>query len=190
MVEPARARFTYAGYLDVEEASPIRHEFLDGVVYAMAGGSPEHAAVAASMIRLLGNALDGRPCRVFTADLRIRVLATGLATYPDASVICGKIELDPDDAKGHTATNPTVLVEVLSPTTEKYDRGDKLAHYERIPSVQEIALVAHHDKRVDLRRRTARGWTQLVFHEADDLVLTSLDCRIPLAGVFRDPLAP
>lgn len=184
MIEPARARFTYAEYLDVEETSIVRHEFLDGVVYAMAGGSPEHAAVQASVIRRLGNALDGRPCRVFTSDLRIRVVDTGLATYPDASVVCGPLELDPEDAKGHTATNPTLLVEVLSPSTEKYDRGDKLAHYKRIPSLREVMLVAHDDRRVDLWRRTTRGWTQVVFHEGQSVQLESRGCSLSVDEIY------
>jgi len=104
--------------VELEEGSVIKHEFLDGVVYAMAGGSPAHAGIAASVIRLLGNALARRRCRVFTSDLRVRVEQTGLATYPDASVVSGELRLDPLDAKGHTVLNPTVVVEVLSPSTE------------------------------------------------------------------------
>ncbi len=184
MIESARAGFTYADYLDVEEASVVKHEFLEGVVYAMAGGSPEPAAIQANVIRHLGNALEGGPCRVYTGDLRIRVVETGLATYPDASVICGSLELDPEDAKGHTGTNPSLLVEVLSPSTEKYDRGDKLAHYKRIPSLREVMLVAHDDRRVDLWRRTTRGWTQLVFHEGQHVQLESLGCTVAVDEIY------
>lgn len=189
MIAPARARFTYAEYLEIEETGTVRHEFLDGVVYAMAGGSPDHAGVQANVIRHLGNALEGRPCRVFTTDLRIRVVATGLATYPDASVVCGRLELDPEDEKGHTAVNPTLLVEVLSPSTESYDRGDKLEHYKRIPSLREVMLVAYDDRRVDLWRRTDGGWTQLVFHEGQHVRLESVDCTMPVDTLYHDPLA-
>src|SRR5439155_18899105 len=100
------------------------HEFLDGVVWPMAGGSPDHAGIAANVARLLGNQLAGQPCRVFTSDLRVRVKATGLGTYPDVTVICGQLEFDPEDPKRHTVTNPRMIVEVLSPSTEEYDRGE------------------------------------------------------------------
>jgi Uma2 family endonuclease len=152
-------------YVQIEECSTIKHEFLDGVVYAMAGGSPDHAGVASNVIGLLRAALEGRRCRVFTSDLRIRVDKTGLDTYPDASVICGRLALDPQDPKGHTAVNPTVLVEVLSPSTEEYDRGEKLSHYKCIESLQEVMLIAHDEHRVDLWRRAGARWTQLSYRD-------------------------
>ena len=89
----------------------------------------------------------------------MRVKATGLATYPDISVVCGKLETDPDDPGGNTAVNPTLLVEVLSPSTEDYDRGEKLAHYKRIASIREVLLVAHDERRLELWTKTATGWT-------------------------------
>lgn len=189
MAEPARARFTFAEYLDLEEMSPSKHEFLDGVVYAMAGGSPEHAAVAANVIALLRNALARRSYRVYTSDLRVRVAETGLGTYPDAAVVCEHIEIDPEDRKHQTALNPTLLVEVLSPSTESYDRGEKLAHYKRIESLREVMLVAHDDRRVDLWRRTERGWTQIAFREGENVRLESLDCSLPVSEIYFDPLA-
>lgn len=189
MVAPARARFSYEDYVELEETSSIKHEFLDGVVYAMSGGTPDHAAICATVIRLLGTALDGRRCRVFTADLRVRVVETGLATYPDASVACSRLELDPEDERRHTVVNPILLVEVLSPSTEDYDRGDKLAHYKRIPSLKEVMLVAHDDRRVDLWRRTGRGWTQVVFREGQSVELESLGCTLSVDAIYFDPLS-
>lgn len=189
MTQLARKHFTFAEYVRLEAMSTVKHEFLDGVVYAMAGGSPDHAAVAANVIRLLGNALEGRPCRVYTSDLRVRVLETGLGTYPDASVVCDRIELDPDDEKGHTAVNPTLLVEVSSPSTEDYDRGEKLAHYKRIPSLREVMFVAHDERRIDLWRRTERGWTQLTFSDGRAVELESVGCELSVDAVYRDPLA-
>lgn len=189
MGQLARSRFTFPEYVELEETSSIRHEYLDGVVYAMAGGSPDHAAVAANVIRLLGNALEGRRCRVYIADLRVRVVETGLGTYPDASVICDRFEADPEDPRGHTAINPTVLVEVLSPSTEDYDRGEKLDHYRRIPSVREVLLVAHDARRVELWRRGPGGWTHASFEHDEDVTLESLGCVISVADVYRDPLA-
>ena len=186
----ARQAFDFESYLDLEDDSSIKHEFLDGQVWAMSGGSPDHAAIAGTIIGLLGQALAGKRCRVFTSDLRIRVAATGLGTYPDASVICGSVELDPADRKGHTALNPTVLIEVLSPSTEGYDRGEKLAHYQRITSLREVMLVAHDERRVDLWRRIGDHWTQLTFGPGESVALDSLGCALPVADLYFDPLAP
>jgi len=186
----ARQRFSFEDYLDLEVDSLVKHEFLDGQVWAMSGGSPAHAAIAGAIIALLTQGLRGRRCRVFTSDLRIRVPSSGLGTYPDASVICGAIELDPADQKGHTATNPIVLVEVLSPTTAGYDRGEKLAHYQSISSLREVMLVAHDEQRVDLWRRVDDHWTQLTFRAGETVVLDSVGCRLPVADLYFDPLEP
>src|SRR5690606_3991742 len=100
MAEPARQKYSFEGYIELEEMSPlVKHEFLDGQVWALAGGSPDHAAIATNVATLLSNQLRGQPCRVFGSDLRVRVKATGLATYPDVTVVCGRLELDPDDKK-------------------------------------------------------------------------------------------
>lgn len=123
MAQGNHHRFTFDEYLRLEQDSSVKHEYLSGQVYAMSGGSPEHAGVTANIARLLGNALTSRPCRVFSPDLRVRVLATGLGTYPDVAVVCGRLELDPEDPKQHTAVNPTLLVEVLSPSTEEQSAG-------------------------------------------------------------------
>ena len=130
---------TYAEYLAAEAVSEVRHEYLNGEVWAMAGGTPEHAALAAAMIRELGASLRGKPCRPFSSDLRVHIPDAGLSTYPDVSVVCGQLETAPDDKDA--VTNPIVLVEVLSESTEGYDRGAKAAHYRRIPSLREYVLV-------------------------------------------------
>lgn len=189
MVVPVRQRFDFEAYVLLEEDSPIKHEFLDGVVWAMAGGSPDHAGIAANVARLLGNQLVGRRCRVFTSDLRIRVKATGLGTYPDVTVVCGEIELDIEDPKRHTVTNPKVIVEVLSPSTEVYDRGEKLDHYRQIPSLEMVLLVAHDARRVDAWRRTDHGWQQTTHTADDSFAIEPVDCRLSLAEVYQDPLA-
>ncbi|MEX1362130.1 MAG: Uma2 family endonuclease [Nannocystaceae bacterium] len=186
----ARQPFDFDEYIEREESDSLKHEFLDGSVWAMAGGSPRHAAIASRIGRLVGRALDGHRCEVFSSDLRVRVTETGLATYPDLSVICDRIELDPEDRHGHTATNPTLLVEVLSPSTEAYDRGEKLAHYKRIAALREVMLVAHDERRIDLWRRTPHGWTQLSFRAGEQVVLESLHgIEISVDDVYFDPLA-
>src|SRR5262245_13134541 len=133
-------RFTFEQYVVLEKDSGTKHEFLGGQVWAMSGGSPEHAAVGAKVTTLLSNALRDKPCRTYSSDLRVRVKATGLATYPDVTVVCGPIELDPEDPNEHTVINPRLLVEVLSPSTEDYDRGEKLGHYKQIPSLAEVVF--------------------------------------------------
>jgi Uma2 family endonuclease len=190
MTQLARQPYSFEEYVELEAASSVKHEFLDGEVWAMAGGSPEHAAVAANVVRLLGQALLDRRCRVFTSDLRIRVSSTGLGTYPDASVICDRIELDPEDRKGHTAMNPMLLVEVLSPTTEAYDRGEKLANYKLIDTLREVMLVAHDERRVDLWRRIGAGWTQVTFRGAEHIELETLGgIRMTIDDIYFDPLS-
>lgn len=185
-----RQRFTFGEYLALEDASPIKHEYLGGEVWAMAGGTPEHAAICANVIGLLHARLHGKPCRVFSADLRVRVLATGLATYPDVSVVCGRVELDPEDPKGHTVVNPRVIVEVLSPSTAAYDRGEKLDHYRRIDSLAEVVLVSHERREITLHRRRDDGtWAARVAREGDAARIEALACELPVADVYADPLA-
>jgi Uma2 family endonuclease len=189
VTQPARQRFSFDEYVRLEEDANVKHEFLDGEVWAMAGGSPEHAAIAGNVIALLGAALRDRPCRVYTEALRVRVKETGLATYPDASVVCDRLELDPDDAKGHTAIDPTFLLEVLSPSTEAYDRGEKLAHYKRIPTLREVMLVSHEGRHIELWQRTGAGWACRRYTEGETVELRSLGCALPVEEVYRDPLA-
>ena len=165
----------------------IRHEFLDGRIWAMAGGTPEHARICANVIALLNLALGARRCSVFTTDLRIRVRATGLATYPDASVICGHVELDPTDPKRHTALNPKLLVEVLSPSTEDYDRGEKLEHYQQIESLEEVMLVHHSEHKIVVWRRTGGRWTST--EHTDGTFLLAIGCELSVPAVYRDPMA-
>jgi Uma2 family endonuclease len=186
--QPARQHFSFREYLRLEEASTVKHEFLEGHVWAMAGGTPDHAAVAVNVSTLLATQLRERPCRVFGSDLRIRVTATGLGTYPDISVVCGSLELDPEDPQGNTVVNPTAIVEVLSPSTEAYDRGEKLAHYKRIPSLQEIVLVAHDKRRLEVWCRQGDGWALDVVHGDGAARLTSIPCELPLGEVYRNPL--
>lgn len=151
-------RMSFLEYVAFEKTAEVKHEYLDGQVWAMAGGTLEHAQLAANMIRELGTRLEGGPCKTFTADARVRVSATGLSTYPDITVICGPIERDPQDS--NTATNPTVIVEILSDSTEAYDRGDKFVHYRRIASLRAYVLVSQHEPRIEIYRRNAdESWT-------------------------------
>ena len=152
---PARLHhYSFQDYLTVEEMNPGRHEFLDGEIYAMAGGTILHAALAAAVLTALATQLPGR-CRTYTSDLRVRVLATGLARYPDVTVVCGKAEADPESKE--TVANPTLLVEVLSPATIDYDLGEKFEHYRQIPSLEAVVYVWQDRKQIQIRERTANG---------------------------------
>lgn len=188
MTQPVRQRFTFEEYVQLDEDTGYKHEYLNGVVWAMAGGSPDHAAIAGNVLTLLNNALRDQRCRSFTSDLRVRVKATGLGTYPDVSVVCDQLELDPEDPKGHTVVNPRVLVEVLSPSTEEYDRGEKLEHYKTIPSLHEVMLVAHDRRQVELWQRHGDKWVRSEALEHDTVELESLGCRLSVAEIYRDPL--
>jgi Uma2 family endonuclease len=121
----------------------------------MAGGTPERAALAADVVGLLFGQLRRGRCRAYDADLRVRVLATGLATYPDVTIVCGAREHDPEDE--NSVTNPTLLVEVSSPSTEVYDRGEKFVHYRRIPSLLQYVIISHREREITVWSRDANG---------------------------------
>lgn len=152
-------RYTYADYVALELQSPTKHEFLDGEIYAMAGGSEDHSALAAEVLRALGNALEDRPCRVHTSDLRIYVEAVGLATFPDGAVICGQLEQH-EPSPNATALNPSVLLEVTSDSSEEYDTGDKLRYYQTIPTLKEYIIVSHRERRITVHQRRLDPETQ------------------------------
>jgi Uma2 family endonuclease len=181
-------RYTYSEYVALEEHANVRHEFFDGEIYAMAGGTPEHAAICANVSTALNVQLRGRGRRVHSSDLLIRILETGLATYPDVTVVCTRAELDP--ANRNAITNPTVVVEVLSPGTAEYDRGEKLAHYERIRSLREVVLVAHNERLIEVwQRKDGEAWTRGEAR-AGSIRLASIDCTLDVDDVYRDELAP
>jgi Uma2 family endonuclease len=177
-----RHRYTFTEYLEVEELSSVRHEFYAGEIYAMAGGTPEHAAMAAVITTLLGSQLQAGPCRVYSSDLRVRVLATGLATYPDVTVVCGKSERDPDSPTH--VTNPKVIVEVLSPGTEEYDRGEKLQHYQQLGALEAIVLVDFRNPLIELWTRQGDAWVRRQFHAGHTVAIDSISCELSVDAVY------
>jgi Uma2 family endonuclease len=190
-------KMSYAEYLTFEEASETKHEFIDGEVYpwggevvGMAGASFIHNALVAAVSTELGLALRGRRCRVLSSDMRVRVPATKFVGYPDISVVCNGVELAPEDP--HGLLNPTILVEVLSDSTEAYDRGGKFAHYRGIASLREYVLVSQHVPLIEVWRRNERGnWELFVSARAGQRAeLTS--CGVPISlnvdEIYRDPL--
>ncbi len=175
---------TEAEFLHFERQSPERHEFLAGEVYAMAGATPVHAAIASDLLFALQSRLRNRRCQPFGNDLRIRTPDTGLLTYPDLTVICGPLEF----AQGteDTVTNPTVLLEILSESTEAWDRGGKFGSYRQLPSLREYVLISQHEPRVELFvRQTDGNWLLTDLFGLDHtLKLVSLGCEIPLGEIF------
>ncbi len=183
MTAPAQSRhhYSYEEYLALESDSEIKLEYDDGEIYAMAGGSLRHSALASRISAALEYS---RPagCIAFQSDMRLRVLATGRAAYPDASMVCGPIELDPADSQGRTIANPSLLVEVLSSSTEQVDRGDKWADYQRIPSLQEYVLVSQHP-RIEIFRRLPSG-TWEYFEVSEGTVTLASGATLDLATLY------
>jgi Uma2 family endonuclease len=193
MTAAPKLRFTFDEYLLVDEGSAIKHEYLDGMILGMAGGTPEHARLAAAITISLGRQLEGKPCAVFSEALRIRVQATGFAGYPDVSVVCGPLQRDAKSPV--TATNPKVVVEVMSPSTAEYDRDEKLRQYQQIDTLAHIVLVAHDAVRIDVftrrgeGRQGAEGWTMRSFGPGSLAELAAIECTLDVDSIFRDPLA-
>lgn len=159
MVQSAQGYTAYEEYLEAERRSPVKHEWLDGVIYAMAGGSLEHSRLAGNMHVALKGGLTR--CEVFQSDAMLFVRATQLSTYADVTVVCGPVEAQKIERNGRVLgealTNPTLIVEVLSCSTEEYDRGEKFAHYMRIPSLKEYVLIAQDAPKIEVFRRPERG---------------------------------
>lgn len=172
---------TFAQYVAAERTSEVKHQLVDGEVFDMSGGTPEHAALIAEVITALGSQLRGRPCRAYSSDLRIRV--EGMVTYPDASVVCGRLERDPEDES--TILNPTVIVEVLSDSTEAFDRGRKAEHYRKISSLREYVLVDQHEPHVEAYRRTEQGWMLSEAGRGGKLRLESIECALDVDAIYE-----
>ncbi|MBX3212802.1 MAG: Uma2 family endonuclease [Labilithrix sp.] len=186
MAEAAKQLATYAQYLAADAESARKLEYVAGAIVAMAGGSVEHGRLVSRLTVLLAAALEGRPCVVLPADVRVRVRAADRATYPDVHVVCGAIERDPDD--DHAIVNPRVIVEVLSASTSESDRGDKFADYRRLSSLREYVLVSQRERRVDVYHRDGRRWV-LDEHTTGDVVrLESLDVAFPIDALYADAL--
>jgi Uma2 family endonuclease len=184
---PHGIHHTYAEYLALEAASNVRHEFLNGYIYAMAGGTPEHAAVASAITGLLFPQLRGKGCRAYNADLRVRT-PSGLSTYPDVTIVCGATERHFEDQ--NAVTNPIVLIEVLSPSTEVYDRGDKLEHYKSLPSLRQVVLVSPQDQSVELwTRSTASRWSRALLRDGDVAEL-AIGARLDVYDLFDAAAEP
>ena len=175
-------RFTPEQYLTFEVASVEKHEFFDGYILAMAGGNARHSATCMRVGAALMAATRGRPCVTLSSDMRVLVEATGLYTYPDLSVACPPQVTGRKEAS--TLVNPTLLVEVLSKDTAKYDRGEKLEHYQRVPSVHGVLLVDIPSRTVEVVARVDGTWSRVTYGVADAFTLPGLEASVAVADFF------
>jgi Uma2 family endonuclease len=184
MSTAAKTLLTPQEYLAKERQADFRSEFYRGEMFAMAGASWEHTLIKDNLARQAGNQLERGPCRVLTSDLRVKISATGLYTYPDLTIVCDEPEFD--DAKFDTLLNPRVVVEVLSDSTEKYDRGAKFGNYRQLPSVQEYVLVSQDEALVERYVRQEDGtWTLKDFRGLDQTFeFATVPVKTPLADIY------
>ena len=184
----AAKRMTYAEYCAFERDASVKHEYLRGEVFAMTGGTLEHARIISRLNYLLNRELAERPCRVFSSDARIRVEATDLDTYPDVSVVCGEPQTAAESELA--LVNPTLIVEVLSDSTEAYDRGQKASHYRQIPALKAYLLVAQREHRLELQTRQADGtWSLLEVGAGEVLRIEALRVELSVDEVYQLPPA-
>src|SRR5204863_9107533 len=173
-------------YLALEREAEYKSEYINGQIYAMSGASKEHVTIAVNLTGELYTQLKGKPCSVYTSDMRVKVSPTGMYTYPDVSVVCGEHHFD--DAQLDTLTNPTVIIEVLSPSTERFDRGDKFTHYRTLQSLSDYVLVAQDKMLVEhFVRSGERGdqWIYIALSEPDQaLNLASIGCNVALRDIY------
>jgi Uma2 family endonuclease len=178
-------RQSWDEYVQFERRADEKHEYFDGEVFAMAGGSANHSLVGGNVIRAAGNALASKDCQVFTSDMRV-LCPSGLGTYPDCSIVCGPPKYL-DQTKKDTLLNPIVIFEVLSPTTEAYDRGKKFAHYETLSSLKEYVLLSQDQVRIEhfARQPQAGQWLRTVVNDAAGMLeLPVLGIALSVAQLF------
>lgn len=179
-----KQRFTPQEYLARERVALDKHEYYQGEIFAMSGASKEHVRISGNIYRRLANQLDGHPCEPFNSDMRVKVSATGLYTYPDITVAC-----DPafEDAHVDVLLNPKVIIEVLSRSTWRHDREWKFRHYQQLPSVEGIIFVAQDAPSVEhfIRQEGALWLFANAYSLESTLAIDSIGCQLPLAQIYQ-----
>ena len=175
---------TSQAYLTQEREATVKSEYIDGQIYAMSGASRQHNRITIDVATLINVQLRSGPCELFANDMRVKVNDDSLYTYPDVVVACGEARFE--DAALDTLLNPTLIIEVLSDSTEKYDRGKKFAHYQRIEALREYVLISQDEARIECYTRQAdnRWILHTVTSMTDEIPLESIDCILPLAEVY------
>jgi Uma2 family endonuclease len=187
MALPNRSMLSVEEYLQLDEDSyETRYEYIDGHLRMLAGGTPNHAQIGANIITVLNNLLSENPCRIYTSDVRVQ-LSESRYVYPDVAVSCDKRERGDSNMLQY----PRLVVEVLSPDTEAYDRGEKLTYYRECPTIQEYMLVNTQRFFIEIfRRETSNLWTYHAFGPYEEVALASLDVHFPVAQVYRNVELP
>lgn len=176
--------YTPEEYLELERKSEIRHEYIDGEIFEMAGANKRHNQISANLMRLLGNQILERDCNVYASDMRVKITSTGKYTYPDIVGICDKEEFE--DERDDTLLNPMLLIEILSESTEAYDRGTKFEFYQTIESFNEYILITQEPVRVEqFVRQDKNTWTYFEFRSPEDIIeLNSINCELLLQDIY------
>jgi Uma2 family endonuclease len=179
-------QLTVEEYLEIERSAAEKHEFVDGTMVAMSGGSPRHAIISGNIFAFLKTRRSRANCVAFNPDLKVCLDRRRMIAYPDVTVVCGEPEFL--DGKRDVVKNPTVVVEVLSPSTEDYDRGKKATFYRLLPSLQEFLLVGQEPVFVEHNRRLGDGtWQIILFQELEAVIrLDSIGVELPVAVIYED----
>ena len=186
---PSQHRYTPAEYLAYERGVETKNEFIAGRIVAMSGVSRTHSLINSNLIRILGTQLRERPCEGHASRMRVKIPACAVYTYPDLLVVCGESQLE--DAEQDTLLNPTLIVEVVSPATSAYDRGDKFHYYSALPSLQAYLLIAEDQVLLEHFARTGDSWLLTYTSDPTAVVqLPTIGCSIPVAEVYKDVPLP
>ena len=171
-------------YLAIERQAEFRSEYFDGEIFAMAGASKPHNTIVSNLNRVIGTQLLDRPCSVYVNDMRVKVSPTNKYFYPDVVAVCGEESFE--DAVTDTLLNPQLIIEVLSPSTEGYDRGKKFEQYQRIPSFVEYVLISQEPYRIEhYSRKGERQWSYTEYRDAEDVLrLNSIGCELTLEDIY------
>lgn len=181
-------RYTLTEYLAMEPEGDVRHEFIDGEIFAMAGASRTHNTLVMNLAAAIRPQLRGTPCRIASQDMKVLIAAINRAYYPDLVVSCGDPAEEIDD---YTETHPRLIIEVLSSSTATTDRREKRLAYQTLDSLQDYVLVAQTEPRVEVYSRQPDGWTQTIYGTNETIALPSVGLWLPMAVIFEDvPLAP
>jgi Uma2 family endonuclease len=181
MTSARRVHATVSDDLAVEARSDLKHEYCDGEIFAMPGATPEHAWLTGGLLGQLG-AQRPTTCRVGSSDLRVSIERTGLLTYPDASVVCGPATFDSRDP--HAVTNPVLLAEVTSPSSEDYDRGEELSHHKQIVTLTSVLILSHTARRLTVIERTAEGWATREFRGGETAETQAPSLRLEVDALY------
>ena len=177
--------YSVEAYLEMERSGALKHEYYRGEIFALAGSSEAHNLILTNILTSLNLQLRKRPCKVYPSDMRLRIPKTGLYTYPDVSIVCGTPQFD--DSKRDTLLNPLIVIEILSPSTERYDRGKKFQNYRTIPTLQEYILISQDEHHIEHYANQNDGNWLLTSYDgmSAGCYLKAIDCTLALDDVYN-----